>query len=123
MGGADLAELAGEVGPVARPARSGPPTQGEAAAGDARWRKRLALLADGCRRLGTDALDLVILEDAPTPLGHRVLKRGRLVGDTQPRRRAAVAERILRQYLDEGYLRRVLDAGLAERLRERRFAR
>ena len=90
---------------------------------DARWRKRLALLSDGCRRLGTDALDLVILEDAPTPLGHRVLKHGRLVGDIQPRRRAAMAERILRQYLDEGYLRRVLDAGLAERLRERRFAR
>src|SRR6266536_840451 len=35
VGGTDLAELAGEVGPVARPARSGPPTQGEAATGGA----------------------------------------------------------------------------------------
>ena len=90
---------------------------------DARWRKRLALLSDAYQRLGTEAVDLVVLEDAPTPLGHRVLKRGRLLSDTQPRRRATVAERILRQYLDEAYLRRVLDAGLADRLRERRFAR
>ena len=90
---------------------------------DGRWRKRLALLSDACRRLGTEAVDLVVLEDAPAPLGHRILKHGRLLSDTQPRRRATVAERILRQYLDEAYLRRVLDAGLAARLREKRFAR
>ena len=90
---------------------------------DARWRKRLDLLTDACQRLGTEAVDLVVLEDAPAPLGHRVLKRGRLLSDTQPRRRVTVAERILTQYLDEAYLRRVLDAGLAERLRETRFAR
>jgi predicted nucleotidyltransferase len=90
---------------------------------DTRWRKRLALLADACRRLGTDAVDLIVLEDAPAPLGHRILKHGRLLSDLDPRRRAAVAERILRHYLDEAYLRRVLDAGLAARLREKRFAR
>jgi predicted nucleotidyltransferase len=90
---------------------------------DARWQKRLALLGDACQRLGTDAVDLIVLEDAPAPLGHRVLKRGRLLSDMEPRRRVAVAERILRQYLDEAYLRRALDAGLAARLREKRFAR
>ena len=89
----------------------------------ARWRKRLTLLSDACQRLGTDAVDLVVLEDAPAPLGHRVLKWGRLLRDPLPQRRADVAERILRCYLDEAYLRRVLDAGLAERLREKRFAR
>ena len=68
-------------------------------------------------------MDLVVLEDAPVPLGHRVLKRGRLLSDRLPRRRASVAEGILRRYLDEAYLRRVLDVGLAERLREKRFAR
>ena len=90
---------------------------------DARWRKRLDLLTDAYQRLGTEAVDLVVLEDAPVPLGHRVLKHGRLLSDTRPRRRVSVAERILTQYLDEAYLRRVLDAGLAERLREKRFAR
>lgn len=90
---------------------------------DARWRKRLALLTDAGQRLGTDAVDLVVLEDAPVTLGHRILRNGRLLSEVQPRRRAQVAERILRQYLDQAYLRRVLDAGLAERLREGRFAR
>ena len=90
---------------------------------DARWRKRLALLSDACQRLGTDAVDLVILEDVPAPLGHRVLKWGRLLRDALPQRRAQVTEHILRRYLDEAYLRRVLDAGLAERLREKRFGR
>jgi predicted nucleotidyltransferase len=88
-----------------------------------RWQKRLNLLSDACQCLGTDAVDLVVLEDAPAPVGHRVLKWGRLLRDLLPRRRVAVAERILRSYLDEAYLRRVLDAGLAERLREKRFAR
>ena len=89
----------------------------------ARWRKRLTLLSDACQRLGTDAVDLVVLEDAPAPLGHRVLKWGRLLREPLPHRRADVAERILRCYLDEAYLRRVLDTGLAARLREKRFAR
>jgi len=89
----------------------------------ARWRKRLDLMADAARRLGTDAVDLVVLEEAPTVLGHRVLAHGVLLSERDPRRRVEVAERIMRRYLDEAYLRRVLDAGLAQRLREGRFAR
>lgn len=88
----------------------------------ARWQKRLDLTADAACRLGTDAVDVVVLEDAPTVLGHRVLGRGRLLCEPQPRRRAAVAEGILRRYLDEGPLRRALDVGLAQRIREGRFA-
>jgi hypothetical protein len=89
---------------------------------DARWQKRLALIGDASRRLGTDAVDVVILEDAPIVLAHRVLARGRLVGEADPQRRRAVAERIMRRYLDEGHLRAVIDAGLTRRIREGRFA-
>jgi predicted nucleotidyltransferase len=89
----------------------------------ARWRKRLDLMVDACRRLGTDAVDLVVLEDAPSLLGHRVLAGGVLLVERDPRRRTQVAERVLREYLDTAYLRDVLDAGLASRLREGRFAR
>ena len=89
----------------------------------ARWRKRLDLTADACHRLGTDAVDVVVLEDAPAVLGHRVLGRGRLLCEPQPRRRVTVAEGILRRYLDEEPLRRVLDASLGQRIREGRFAR
>ena len=89
----------------------------------ARWRKRLDLTADAGRRLGTDAVDMVVLEDAPTVLGHRVLAHGVLLSDREPHRRVQVVEQILRRYLDEAYLRRVLDEGLIRRLREGRFAR
>ncbi len=90
---------------------------------DARWRKRLGLIADGTRRLGTDAVDVVVLEDVPSVVGHRVLSRGRLLAESNPRRRAWVAEAVLRAYLDEAHLRRILDAGLSRRIAEGRFAR
>lgn len=89
----------------------------------ARWRKRLDLIGDACARLGTDAVDVVVLEDVPALLGHRVLARGRLLCERDPRRRVQVAERIMRQYLDEAHLRAVLDAGLGRRLREGSFGR
>jgi predicted nucleotidyltransferase len=88
-----------------------------------RYRKRLDLTADACRRLGTDAVDLIVLEDAPAALGHRVIAHGVVLSDREPRRRVQVVEWILRRYLDEGYLRRMLDEGLARRVREGRFAR
>jgi hypothetical protein len=90
---------------------------------DTRWRKRLDLVGAAARLLGTDAVDVVVLEDAPIVLGHRVLAHGRLLCEPVPRRRARVAERIMRQYLDEAHLRAVLDAGLTRRLSEGRFAR
>jgi predicted nucleotidyltransferase len=89
----------------------------------ARWRKRLDLLHDATRRLGTDAVDVVIVEDAPSVLAHRILARGRLLCEPDPRRRTVVAADVFRCYLDEAYLRAVLDEGLARRAREGRFAR
>ena len=74
----------------------------------ARWRKRLDLIGDACVRLGTDAVDVVVLEDTPALLGHRVLARDRLLCQRDPRRRVQVAERVMRQYLDEAHLRAVL---------------
>jgi hypothetical protein len=64
--------------------------------------------------------DAVNQRDAPSD---RSTSWGRLLRDALPKRRTEVAEHILRRYLDEAYLRRVLDAGLAERLREKRFGR
>jgi len=118
------AVLAGSGAPRGQPRTSGACRRSLAPVDtDGRWHKRLALLTDACQRLATDAVDLVVLEDAPASLGHRVLKGGHLLSDRLPRRRAMVVEGILRRYLDEAYLRRVLDEGLARRLREKRFAR
>jgi uncharacterized protein len=89
----------------------------------ARWRKRLHFSADAARHLRTDAVDVIVLDDAPTTVAHRVLAHGKILAETDPRRRTRVAERIMRQYLDEEHLRAVLDAGLSRRLREGRFGR
>jgi predicted nucleotidyltransferase len=90
---------------------------------DARWRKRLDLITRASEVLATDAIDVVVLEDAPSALGHRVLRDGRLLCERDPLRRTIVAEDVMRRYLDEEHLRRELDRALAERVREDRFAR
>ncbi len=97
--------------------------RGAATGDDACWHKRLALVEDAARRLGTDAIDVVVLESSPTVLAHRVLARGRLLADADPQRRRDVAEAVMRRYLDEAHLRAVLDAALSRRIAEGRFAR
>ncbi len=89
----------------------------------ARWNRRLALGASAASLLGTDAVDVIVLEEAPALLGHRVIRDGRLLLDRDPHRRVQVVENILRRYLDEAPLRQALDEGLRTRLREGRFAR
>jgi uncharacterized protein len=84
--------------------------------------KQIELLADACARLGTDAVDLVVLEDAPSVLAHRVIAGGRRIAVRDPRRTVHVVEDVLRRYIDEAPLRAVLDAGLAARLREGCYA-
>jgi predicted nucleotidyltransferase len=88
-----------------------------------RWRKRLGLLEAATSQLGTDAVDLVILEEAPAALAHRAIRDGRLILDSDPRRRVEVVENVFRRYLDEAWLRQMLDEGLRTRLAEGRFAR
>ena len=88
-----------------------------------RWHKRLGLLEAAASVLVTDAVDLAILEEAPSPLAHRAIRDGRLIVDNDPHRRIEVVESVLRRYLDEAWLRRVLDEGLRARLAEGGFAR
>ena len=88
-----------------------------------RWHRRLALLEAAAAELGSDAVDLVVLEEAPAPLAHRAIRDGRLLVDSDPHRRVAVVEDVFRRYLDEAPLRRALDEALHARLAEGRFAR
>lgn len=88
-----------------------------------RWHRRLALLEAAAAELGSDAVELVVLEEAPAPLAHRVVRDGRLLVDTDPRRRVEVVEDVFRRYLDEAPLRRALDEAMQARLAEGRFAR
>lgn len=88
-----------------------------------RWKKRLSLIDQAASVLATDAVDLLLLEEAPAPVAHRAIRDGRLLVDRDPRRRVEVVEDVLRRYLDEAWLRRELDDGLRARLAEGRFAR
>lgn len=88
-----------------------------------RWHERLALLEAAASELGTDAVDVIILEEAPSPVAHRAIRDGRLIVDRDAHRRVAVVEDVFRRYLDEAWLRRSLDEGLRARLAEGRFAR
>jgi predicted nucleotidyltransferase len=88
-----------------------------------RFRARLMLEQEAVRRLGTDAVDVLVLEDAPAVVAQRALRDGRLLFDRLPRRRVEVVEAALRRFLDQAPVRAALDRGLAGRVREGRFAR
>lgn len=81
------------------------------------------MLEAATAELGSDAVDVIVLEEAPAPLAHRVIRDGRLLIDRDPRRRVAVVEDVFRRYLDEAPLRRTLDEALRARIAEGRFAR
>lgn len=84
---------------------------------------RASLLAAATEAVGTGEVDLVILDDAPPLLKHRVLRDGVLLVERDPRARVRFETRALLDYLDTAPLRAVLAAGRRERLNEGRFGR
>ena len=62
--------------------------------------KRLELIGDLCDRLGTDRLDLVILNTAPPGLRARVIRSKRVLAERLPTERHAFESRSLREYMD-----------------------
>jgi predicted nucleotidyltransferase len=88
-----------------------------------RFAARLRLLDSAAAALGTEEVDLVVLNDAPPLLQHRA-RRGaiRLVDRDAPRRVRFEADALVR-YLDTAPLRQELARGLEHRLEEERFGR
>lgn len=84
---------------------------------------RYELLAAASEALGTDEVDLVLLDHAPPLLCHRVLRDGALLVDRDPRSRVRFETRALLEYLDTAPLREGLAAGRRSRLAEGRFGR
>ncbi len=73
--------------------------------------------------LGTDEVDMVILNEAPPLLRHRALKGGRRLIDRDPRTRIRLETKALLDYLDTAPLRETLAAGRRRRMQEGRFGR
>jgi predicted nucleotidyltransferase len=84
---------------------------------------QLELAAAAVRALGTSEVDLVILNDAPPLLRHRVIRSQRLLVDRKPKLRVRFEARSLIDYLDTRPLRAELARGLRHRLAEGRFGR
>ncbi|HVL35599.1 MAG TPA: nucleotidyltransferase domain-containing protein [Burkholderiales bacterium] len=82
-------------------------------------REHLELVARLSRAAGRD-VDLVILDRAEPLLGRQAFLHGRALFDRDPKRRAEVLERILREYFDGEYHRRLRNEALEQRLALRR---
>lgn len=88
-----------------------------------RYRLRLELISAAASALGTDEVDLVILNDAPPLLQHRVLRDGMLLIDRDPELRIALDTSAVLRYLDTEPLREQLAEGLRTRLEEGSYGR
>lgn len=84
---------------------------------------RLALMADIVEALGSDRVDVVVLNEAPVPLAYRIIREGKLILSRDEGLRIRHRVRTVDRYLDMEPFRRVQEEGLRRRLREGRFGR
>jgi predicted nucleotidyltransferase len=84
-------------------------------------RAELALAA--VEALGTDEVDVVVLNEAPPLLRHRALRGATRLFDRDPRARVRLETAALLDYFDTAPLRETLAAGRRRRIEEGRFGR
>ena len=84
---------------------------------------RASLLTELIRCLGCNDVDLVLLNDAPAVLCHRVLRDGQLVLSRDDRVRVAFTEQTMRRYYDTAYLRKLAADAVSRSIREGTFGR
>lgn len=83
----------------------------------------LNLSADLSRRLRTDAVDVVLLEDANVLVRYLVQQKGRLIYESDREARMAFECRARKDGWDEAPRWKILDRELVRRLREGSFGR
>jgi predicted nucleotidyltransferase len=89
----------------------------------ARYELRLGLLDAACVALGTDELDLIVLNDASPLMRHRAMRDGSRLIERDHDARVRLEARGLLDYLDTAPLRARLDEGVRRRIAEDRFGR
>ncbi len=95
----------------------------DAAPGTDLFERRLSLRADLAQRLRTDALDVVVLNDAPIGLRFPILRRGRLLFCRDELARVRFEADARSRWFDMEPFRRTLARGLERRLEEGSFGR
>ncbi len=88
-----------------------------------RFDLRLELIAAATAALGTEEVDLVVLNHAPPLLRHRALRDSVRLVDRDPRSRVRLETWAILDYLDTKPLRELLGAAALSRLSEGRFGR
>lgn len=91
--------------------------------GGARWRLMLELTQAACEALGTDEVQVVVLNDAPPLLRHRAIRDGIRLVDHDPLWRIRMETQAVLEYFDTAPLRAALAAGVRHRIEEGRFGR
>lgn len=88
-----------------------------------RLQLQLQLSAEACRALGTDEVDVVMLNRASPLLRHRAIRDSRRLVERDPKSRVRFEARALLEYLDTKPLRAERSRGLRQRIEEGRFGR
>jgi predicted nucleotidyltransferase len=88
-----------------------------------RLQLRLALAQGATQALGTDEVDVVMLNDTTPLMRHRATRDGQRLVERDRKTRVALETRGLLDYLDTAPLRAELARGLRHRIEEGRFGR
>jgi predicted nucleotidyltransferase len=84
---------------------------------------RLSLAQDAGRALGTDEIDIVMLNRAPPLMRHRAIRDGKRLVERDYDERVRMETRAILDYLDTAPLRAELGRGVRRRIEEGRFGR
>ena len=84
---------------------------------------QLSLAGDAGSALGTDEIDVVMLNHAPPLMRHRAIRDGKRLVERDHDERVRLETRAILDYLDTAPLRAELGRGVRRRIREGRFGR
>lgn len=84
---------------------------------------QLSLADEAGRALGTDEIDIVLLNRAPPLMRHRAIRDARRLVERDHDERVRLETRAILEYLDTAPLRAELGRGLRRRMSEGRFGR
>jgi uncharacterized protein len=88
-----------------------------------RFDLQLSLAGDAGSALGTDEIDVVMLNQAPPLMRHRAIRDGKRLVERDHDERVRLETRAILDYLDTAPLRAELGRGVRRRIREGRFGR
>jgi predicted nucleotidyltransferase len=81
-------------------------------------REKLEMLHELSRVLGTEEVDLVILNECPLSLAYEVIRERHILYESDPDKRIRFETRVIDRYLDFAYFRRVQQSYILKQLKE-----